>query len=135
MKSPWLILCTCTVSLMSSCLPPGQKLLILEIHQAETLVLKTHLDAGDTSTTSEIWDACGESPFSTQVATPALQPTDVNPLRADLIGPVEIKILHVDNLEASASLKNLILMRSSPTADDWRLPAGEIQRAKRASGL
>jgi hypothetical protein len=35
-----------------------------------------------------------------------------------LIGPVEIKILHVDNLEASASLKNLILMRSSPTADD-----------------
>jgi hypothetical protein len=38
--------------------------------------------------------------------------------------------LHLPCFEASVSLKNLTLVRSSPTADDWRLPAAEIQRAK-----
>ncbi|HIF40525.1 MAG TPA: hypothetical protein EYQ74_05445 [Planctomycetes bacterium] len=135
MKSAWLILCTCTVFFVGCGLPPGQKLLTLEIHQAEVIVLETHFDADDTSTTSELWDASGERPFSTQVAAPALQPTDADSLRAHLSGPVEIRIVHVDYLEASASLNNLILVRSSPTADDWHLPAAEIQRAKKASGL
>ncbi len=135
MKSARLILCTCTVSLVACGLPPGQKLLTLEIHQAEAIVLETHFDAADTSTTSELWDASGERPVSTQLASPALQPTDADPLRAQLSGPVEIRLVHVDHLEARASLKNLTLVRSSPTADDWRLPATEIQRAKKASGL
>lgn len=133
MRSSRLIVCGCAIALVACGIPRGQKLLTLEIHHAQALVLETHFDADDRSTTSEIWDASGERPFSTQVAAPALQPTDADPLRAELSGPVEIRIVHVDNLEASVRLENLTLVRSSPTADDWRLPAAEIQRAKKAS--
>ena len=135
MKLSWLILSTCILFLVTCCLPQGQKLLTLEVHKTEALVLETHFDAIDTSTKSEIWDASGERPFSTKVAAPVLHPTNTDPLRAELSGPVEIRIFHVDRLEASARLENLTLVRSTPTAKDWRLPAAEIQRAKKASGL
>ncbi len=121
--------------LAAACLPPGQKLLRLEVHQAGQVVLATVFDAADSCTVSEIWDEAGECPFSTEVTSTSLVPGDEDPLAVVLTGPVEIRITHVRSLESSATLTGLRLVRSAPTTDDWRLPPEEIARAKKAAGL
>ena len=120
--------------LLASCgLPPGMKLLHLRVYHGGECVLATDFDVRDTSTVSEIWDAAGRKPFSTQTAAESLGSNKANPLKAKLTGPVEIRISHPASDEISAKLTNLTLQRSSRDSDDWHLPAQEVSRAKKGA--
>ena len=120
-------------SLASCGLPPGMKLLHLRVYHGGECVLETDFDVRDTSTVSEIWEAAGRKPFSTQTAAESLGSNRANPLEADLTGPVEIRISHPASDEISAKLTNLTLQRSSVDSDDWHLPAQEVKRAKKGA--
>ncbi len=120
--------------LLASCsLPPGMKLLYLQVYHGEECVLETYFDVPDTSTLSEIWDAAGQKPFSTQSAAESLGANKANPIEAKLTGPVEVRISHPASDEIRAKLTNLTLRRSSRDSDDWHLPAREVSRAKKKS--
>lgn len=120
--------------LLASCgLPPGMKLLHLRVYHGGECVLETDFDVRDTSTVSEIWEAAGRKPFSTQTAAESLGSNRANPLEAELTGPVEIRISHPASDEISAKLTNLTLQRSSRDSDDWHLPAQEVKRAKKGA--
>ncbi len=116
-----------------ACMPLGQKLLNLEIQQDGHVLLSTSFDVPDTSTESEIWNCAGEAPFSTEVDSVA--PSASDPLRAEIQGEVQIRILWTGSLEATATLQDLQLIRSAESADDWHLPAEEVRRAMAAAGL
>ena len=119
---------------LASCgLPPGMKLLHLRVYHGGECVLETDFDVRDTCTVSEIWDAAGQKPFSTQTAAKSLGANKANPLEAKLTGPVEIRISHPASDEISAKLTNLTLQRSSADSDDWHLPAREVKRAKKGA--
>jgi len=119
---------------LASCgLPPGMKLLHLRVYHGGECVLETDFDVRDTSTVSEIWEAAGRKPFSTQTAAESLGSNRANPLEAELTGPVEIRISHPASDEISAKLTNLTLQRSSADSDDWHLPAQEVKRAKKGT--
>ena len=120
--------------LLASCgLPPGMKLLHLRVYHGGECVLETDFDVQDTSTVSEIWDAAGQKPFSTQTAAKSLGANKANPLEAKLTGPVEIRISHPASDEISAKLTNLTLRRSSKDSDDWHLAGNGVSRAKKKS--
>ncbi len=120
--------------LLASCaLPPGMKLLHLRVYHGGECVLETDFDVPDTSTVSEIWDAAGQKPFSTQSAAESLGANKANPLEAKLTGPVEIRISHPASDEISAKLTNLTLRRSSKDSDDWHLSGKGVSRAKKES--
>ena len=120
--------------LLASCgLPPGMKFLHMRVHHGGECVLETNFDVPDSSTVSEIWDAAGRKPFSTQTAAKALGSNKANPLEAKLTGPVEIRISHPASDEIRAKLTNLTLQRSSKDSDDWHLPAQEVKRAKKGA--
>jgi hypothetical protein len=119
---------------LASCgLPPGMKLLHLRVYHGGECVLETDFDVRDTSTVSEIWEAAGRKPFSTQTAAESLGSNRANPLEAELTGPVEIRISHPASDEISAKLTNLTLQRSSVDSDDWHLSAREVKRAKKGA--
>ena len=120
--------------LLASCgSPPGMKLLHLRVYQGGECVLETDFDTPDTSTVSEIWDAAGQKPFSTQSAADSLGANKANPLEAKLTGSVEIRISHPASDEISAKLTNLTLRRSSKDSDDWHLSGNGVSRAKKKS--
>jgi len=120
--------------LLASCaLPPGMKLLHLRVYHGGECVLETDFDVPDTSTVSEIWDAAGQKPFSTQSAAESLGANKANPLEAKLTGLVEIRISHPASDEISAKLTNLTLRRSSKDSDDWHLSGNGVSRAKKES--
>ena len=119
---------------LASCgLPPGMKLLHLRVYHGGECVLETDFDVPDTSTVSEIWEAAGRKPFSTQTAAESLGSNRANPLEAELTGPVEIRISHPASDEISAKLTNLTLLRSSKDSDDWHLSGKGVSRAKKES--
>ncbi len=105
----------------------------MKVYHEGGLVLTTVFDVPDSSTTSEIWDAAGRKPFSTEAASTSVPAREADPLRARLTGPVEIKITHVTSTVTSAALTDLTLLRSSPDATDWHLPAAEVSRARNAA--
>lgn len=111
----------------------GQKLLTLEIRPDVEVLLSTTFDVLDTSTEAEIWESAGEVPFSTEVD--GIEPSGSDPLTAEVEGTVQIRILWNDTEESSVTLDGLLLVRSAPDSDDWRLPSAEIRRAKAAAGL
>ncbi len=120
--------------LLASCgLPPGMKLLQLRVQHGGECVLETNFDVPDTSTVSELWDAAGQKPFSTQSAAESLGANKAYPIEAKLTGPVEIRISHPASDEISAKLTNLTLRRSSRDSDDWHLSGKGVSRAKKES--
>ena len=120
--------------LLASCgLPPGMKLLHLRVYHGGECVLETDFDVPDRRTVSEIWDAAGRKPFSTQTVEESLGANKANPLEAKLTGPVEIRISHPASDEISAKLIDLTLQRSARDSNDWHLPAREVSRAKKKS--
>ena len=120
--------------LLASCgLPPGLKLLHLRVYHGGECVLETDFDVPDTSTVSQIWDAAGQKPFSTQTAAESLGANKASPLKVKLNGPVEIRISHPASDEISVKLMDLTLQRSSRDSDDWHLSADEVNRAKKKS--
>lgn len=117
----------------TSCNAPGQKLLKMEVLAGGELILTTRFDVPDRSSTSEMWDAAGEVPFSTEVLSPTLHTSTKDPLVAKLAGSVVIRILHVSTLETEATLAGLTLVRSSDTETDWHLAKSDVAAAKAAA--
>ena len=113
----------------------GQKLLRLTVVQGEELLLETIFDASDRIPRSEIWDEAAEKPFAADYVSPLLQPSEGDPLQVQIRGEVKVNITHVEEDLGTAVLTDVLLVRSSPTSDDWRLPPQEILRAKQFLGL
>ncbi|MFT6110452.1 MAG: hypothetical protein ACJA2W_003378 [Planctomycetota bacterium] len=118
---------------VAGCLPMGQKLLLLEVLRGGEVILSTTFDAADTSTAAKIWDSAGEIPFSTEVDR--VEPSKSDPLKAEIEGTVQIRVLWTDKVESTVTLEGLLLVRSARDADDWRLTPAEIGRAKVAADL
>ncbi len=133
LRGPWCI-GIAIGALLSSCTPPGMKLLTLEVRHEGDVVLRTIFDVPDSSTTSEIWDATGREPFSTETAATSVSASEADPLKAKLTGAVEIRIRHGTWAVTRAALTDLTLSRSSPATADWHLPAAEVRRAKKSAG-
>jgi hypothetical protein len=122
-------------SLIGGCAPVGMRLLHMEVYQNDQLVLRTIFDAPDREGLADIWRRAGAEPFASEDQVARVKADEDNPLRAMLAGPVRIKILHVDRLMTSATLTNLVLLRSAPGSLKWYLTPEEVQRAKHAAGL
>ena len=117
---------------LSCGLPPGQKMLRLEITQNEIPILITGFDVLDTSTTFEIIEAAGHPPLFTNLVSNLIGITQLveNPLETKIEGKVNLTIHHVDNVELGITLEGIKLIRSAPDLNDWHLPASEIKRIK-----
>ena len=107
----------------------------MEIFQSDQLVLRTTFDAADREGPADFWRRAGTEPFASEAEVARVNADEGNPLRATLTGPVRITIRHVDRPMTSASLTNLVLLRSASESLKWYLAPEEIQRAKRAAGL
>ena len=130
-----LLICACVLQFISSCVPPGQKLLRMDVIRGREVILSTQFDVDDRSSVSEIWDAASEVPVHAEVIELSLIPSEDSPLKLELIGSVEIRITHVTSVQTRATMTGLTLIRSSPSTTDWRLPTKEVDRAKKAAGL
>ena len=130
-----LVLLACILLCMSSCLVPGKKLLRMDVFLEGDLVATTQFSVNDSSSVTEMWDAAGAPPISAEILSPIFRPLSDDPTRLELKGSILLTINHVETLEASASVENLTLIRSSATATDWRLPGFEVEGAKEAGGF
>ena len=122
------------VVVIEGCTYPGLRFLRMEVYQDEQLVLRTTFDAPDYEGPGELWRRAGSEPFGSEEAAPIAAQTD-DPLRARLVGSVQIKIIHNDRVMTSASLANLELVRNASENPKWYLPAAEVARARRAAGF
>jgi hypothetical protein len=128
---------TCSALLLSllaaSCLPPGRKLLSLELARGGEQLLVTMFDVADTSTVSEMWDRAADAPVSSQTAR--LEPSVGDPLTASVPGEVEIRLVWAGEPESRVTLDGVRLVRVAGGEGAWRLPPAEILRIKAAAGL
>ena len=56
-----LFICAGLLQCVSSCVPPGQMLLRMDVIQGREVILATQFDVDDHSSVSEIWDAAPSS--------------------------------------------------------------------------
>lgn len=127
------LLTVLTAVLTAGCDLPGQKVLHMEIYQSEQLVLRTMFGAPDREGTADFWRRAGMEPFAADAEVARVKADEDNPLRATFTGPVRINIMHVGRPITSASLTNLVLLRSTPGSLKWYLAPEEIQRAMQAA--
>jgi hypothetical protein len=119
----------------SSGMPPGMKLLRMEVYQEERLILRTTFDAPDHKEVADFWRRAGERPFASDREFDRVNFTENTPLRAVIQGHVRIRILHVKHVLTSATLENLKLVRETQEDSLWYLPEDEVERVKQAAGL
>jgi hypothetical protein len=124
-----------TAILIAGCTHYGQRFLRMEIHQNDQLVLRTTFHASDREGPEDFWRRAGMEPFDSDGEVAQVNADEGSPLRATLAGPVRITIWHVDRQMTSASLINVVLLRSAPETQNWYLAPEEVQRAVRAAGL
>ena len=86
--------------LPAACVNPGMRLLLMEVYQNEGLVPRTTFDAPDRESPAGLWGRAGAEPFASGNFTPRVKPDTDNPLPATLLGPVPIKMVHVDRAVA-----------------------------------
>ncbi len=122
-------------AVIAGCSFPGMKLLRMEVYQGDELVLRTLFDAPDSEGPAYLWQRAGEEPFASEEEVAQVESDADDPLRATITGTVRVRILHVDNVQTSAALTGLTLVRDSSESSKWYLPESEVQRAKQAAGL
>jgi hypothetical protein len=131
----WILPAALAAMLIAGCVPAGMRLLRMEVYQDDQLVLRTTFDAPDREGPADFWRRAGAEPFASDEKIARVKADEDNPLRASLIGPVRIRILHVDRIMTSASITNSVLLRKTRESLGWYLAPVEVQRAKRAAGL
>ena len=121
-----------------SCLPPGRKLLNMQVANQGELVFETSFDVSDTSDESELWDAAGQCPFSVVTEADSL-PKPAGPeggrTLVELEGSVAISITWTGGIQAEASLEGATVEMCSARCPGWHLSPETVSRAKEASRL
>ncbi|MEM7234149.1 MAG: hypothetical protein AAF517_18370, partial [Planctomycetota bacterium] len=98
--------------------------------QKGNLVFSSKFDAPDSESYDELWARLSSEPrWSSEEVSP-LTPTASDPLRAQLDGSIEVKLLHGGTVLRRASFEGLALMRKSAANEKWFLPESELKRAK-----
>ena len=120
-------------SWIAGCVPPGARLLHMEVYRTNQLVLRTMFDAPDREGPMDFWRRAGKEPFASESHLVLVKADEENPLRATLTGQVQIKITHVDKVMTSATLTNLVLVRSTPESLKWHLAPAEVERVKQVA--
>jgi len=136
MKELLAVFALCVVA--ASCLPPGSKLLNMEIKNRGELVLETNFDVADTSDEADVWEAAGRCPFSLKRAADLLpQPEgpEAGQTLVELKGAVVISITWTDGLEAQAELDGATVELCSGSCSGWHLTQETVRRTKGAAGL
>lgn len=121
--------------IVSSCLPPGRKLLNMTVASQGEVLVETIFDVADTSEESEIWDAAGQCPFSVVNEVDSLPKPGGSQSVVELEGDVEILITWTGELQAEAMLGGATVERCSASCSGWHLTPETVRRAKEATGL
>ena len=108
--------------------PPGMKLLNVEIERDGELVLETGFDAPDHESDLEVVSRLGEGPiFATDVAgIPGPSPLVLE-------SAIRVRVRHVERVLADAELDGLELVGDAPPR--YFLGERELERVLRAAGL
>lgn len=118
--------------LLAGCSFPGRKVLTMEVYQNDQLVLRTLFDAPDSESPAQWWRRAGQEPSRSEEEVLRVNPDPGDPLRATLKGAIRIQILRTTNLQTTASLTDLELVRRAVETSKWFLPESEVERVVRA---
>ncbi len=116
---------------LAGCSFPGRKVLTMEVHQDDQLVLRTVFDAPDSESPAKLWRRAGQEPSHSEEEVLRVKPDPGDPLHATLKGAIRIKILHTTSPQTTASLTDLKLVRRTANTSRWFLPESEVERATR----
>jgi len=115
---------------LSSCTPSGQRLLTVQIESDGNVVFDGIRGVPDNTPVVEMWNVLGDIPFETTADDNSALDGEENARRLE--GAIVVRIKHVDNELASASLKTLTL-RSDDGGASWTLDGAEVKRIKVAA--
>ena len=114
-----------------SCLPPGQRLLSIQIERDGALVFDGYRGVRDTTPINQMWSVLQHVPFQL-VDESTKTSEDARGQTCSLNGEVVVRVNHVDDNLLRASLKSLS-MRKDKGAEHWHLDGSEAARIKKAS--
>jgi hypothetical protein len=117
--------------LLPACFP-GRKVLTMEVHQNDQLVLRTVFHAPDSESPAKLWRYASQEPSHSEAEVLRVKPDPGDPLHATLKGTIRIRILHTTTLQTTALLTDLELVRRAADTPKWFLPESEVERATRA---
>ena len=101
----------------------------LEIEQNGKILLATSFDAADSHEVDALWQEATEVPLEVEFLAPDVQPSADDPLSAQIIGWVDVRMVHVDSVESEVRLKGLRLQRPNAASESWSLTADAAHRA------
>ena len=122
------LLCLSATSL--SCMP-GQRLLTVQIESDGNVVYEGIQGVPDNTPVVEMWEVLGDVPFESTANESNVPEGNEKNARA-LEGAIVVRIKHVNNELARASLKKLTL-RSNDAGASWSLDGAEVKRIKVAA--
>jgi hypothetical protein len=110
------------------------RLISFEIYRDEEMIMQAHAADSGRESDAVVW---------TYLETTKWEPVDDfqpavfedNPRHALLDGQIRIRALHGKDLLAAVEVEGLVLVRSSPDAEDWRLTLEEVNRTGHVAGL
>ena len=123
---------------LAACLPPGSKLLNMEVVSQGEVLFETSFDVADSSDEADIWAAAGRCPFSLlrqADSLPRPEGPEAGQTLAELEGAVVISITWSDEVEAQAELDGATVQLCSGACPGWHLTQETVRRALEANGL
>ena len=124
---------------LAACLPPGSKLLNMEVVSQGEVLFETSFDVADSSDEADIWAAAGQCPFSLLRQADSLskpERPEAGHALVELEGAVVISITWgADTVEAQAELDGATVQRCSGPCPGWHLTQETVRRAMEANGL
>jgi hypothetical protein len=97
------------------------------------VVLSTAYEDDSNPYPERVWRYLGREPLWADVSEVSADPA--NPARANLRGPLLIRIRHTTSPIVESTASELTLVRKETTGDRWFLPEGEVERIAQANGI
>ncbi len=116
--------------LLTSCAPPGVRLLHVEYRQGDQVVLTTYYEDPDARRAPDVRTYLATRPIMCEDVSGVI-PATADPLRAVLGGPVQIEVLHANTSLRTEQLEDLTLVRDDAVDHRWYLPAEQLERLVR----
>ena len=115
---------------MACCLPPGQRLLTVQIELDGVITFEGIRGVPDYIPVDQMWDVLQDVPFHLRNAS-ATKPDSPDANACSLNGKIVVRIQHVDEELDTAKLTSLTLCKGE-SGSSWLLKEGEALRVKRA---
>jgi len=115
---------------MACCLPPGQRLLTVQIELDGVITFEGIRGVPDYTPVDQMWDVLQDVPLHLRNGSTA-KPDSPDANTCSLNGKIVVRIQHVDEELCTAKLTSLALFKSEPDSS-WSLKESEALRVKRA---